>query len=704
MKFEIHNLKKLLLLIIGLLSLSPAAFAQSAAEDCSRTLFSSEFHCTRRQVSSYCDATVVEAVREAANPYSFYKNIYCEVSDNVDEDIYEIVAEQMEVEDPKYNDEDLIKYILEDIGRLTIQEFLVKIYGNEGLDKLPKEIREAFIEERDFTKQNQIYQKIRAAFDREKIMHQTQASLKRELKAREMWADGSLDNSPFDLIVDLNLIEIVLFGSLATWTDDVWSFPDEDDIGLEGFATSSSDDAADDDLDSDEDGDEDEVDPNTDPTNPDNYECVPDEDGDGIPDDSEGDSGDNNPEEDIDPAEIPPGCGNGQIDFLELCDDGNNVAGDGCSQVCTLEDGNSLSCQDPEAVTFKPFEPDSGSGGPQIPPGFGGGNNPPGGGLDPNAPDLGCPPGTTQRLKPELLDLDPFTVPQAANYPGPFIGGVLKQFPQSTRPACEVGWSPISVKLPDIDLDTSEPSLDVSSTTKALEALRCIPTELCADFDDIKEFLFGPDYQDNPVAEAIESLVCIKVTEVMRPESPYSLNEGCIDCHIRGMADTLEEMLEKNVAPLENSMSAWGISNRWGPSFSFDLVTSVRTHLRFTRPSFDPVTLDSDLVTRARNLIQDSSNRLDPNKPAPEETITAVGEAFDILSQSVDKKTKQEIQIKEGLQSYLQTAESQYTSPTTNNDIIPLLNQWHKSFQRLQDKYVGLASATEFHEKNLCTF
>jgi cysteine-rich repeat protein len=33
------------------------------------------------------------------------------------------------------------------------------------------------------------------------------------------------------------------------------------------------------------------------------------------------------------------GCGNGERDNIELCDDGNRVAGDGCSQFCTLETG-----------------------------------------------------------------------------------------------------------------------------------------------------------------------------------------------------------------------------------------------------------------------------------------------------------------------------------------------------------------------------
>jgi cysteine-rich repeat protein len=34
---------------------------------------------------------------------------------------------------------------------------------------------------------------------------------------------------------------------------------------------------------------------------------------------------------------VPPGCGNGVIEYLEQCDDGNRMNGDGCSSTCTLE-------------------------------------------------------------------------------------------------------------------------------------------------------------------------------------------------------------------------------------------------------------------------------------------------------------------------------------------------------------------------------
>ena len=34
---------------------------------------------------------------------------------------------------------------------------------------------------------------------------------------------------------------------------------------------------------------------------------------------------------------LPAGCGNGRVDNGEVCDDGNNVSGDGCSSTCQRE-------------------------------------------------------------------------------------------------------------------------------------------------------------------------------------------------------------------------------------------------------------------------------------------------------------------------------------------------------------------------------
>lgn len=48
-------------------------------------------------------------------------------------------------------------------------------------------------------------------------------------------------------------------------------------------------------------------------------------------------------------AELPPVCGDGVLDILEMCDDGNAVNGDGCSASCQVEDG--FACSVPTAGT-----------------------------------------------------------------------------------------------------------------------------------------------------------------------------------------------------------------------------------------------------------------------------------------------------------------------------------------------------------------
>lgn len=48
-------------------------------------------------------------------------------------------------------------------------------------------------------------------------------------------------------------------------------------------------------------------------------------------------------------AELPPVCGDGVLDLLEMCDDGNSVNGDGCSSSCQVESG--FACAAPTGPT-----------------------------------------------------------------------------------------------------------------------------------------------------------------------------------------------------------------------------------------------------------------------------------------------------------------------------------------------------------------
>jgi cysteine-rich repeat protein len=39
------------------------------------------------------------------------------------------------------------------------------------------------------------------------------------------------------------------------------------------------------------------------------------------------------------PDSLRPACGNGVLDPIEMCDDGNTLADDGCTRLCQIESG-----------------------------------------------------------------------------------------------------------------------------------------------------------------------------------------------------------------------------------------------------------------------------------------------------------------------------------------------------------------------------
>jgi len=54
-------------------------------------------------------------------------------------------------------------------------------------------------------------------------------------------------------------------------------------------------------------------------------------------------------------AELPPSdCGNGEIDAGEQCDDGNDFIGDGCSNICEIEDGWQCTAPTPSGTIADP--------------------------------------------------------------------------------------------------------------------------------------------------------------------------------------------------------------------------------------------------------------------------------------------------------------------------------------------------------------
>ncbi|MBU1018127.1 hypothetical protein KKA33_03825 [Patescibacteria group bacterium] len=672
-------MKKLLLIIgialigIGLTAGSPA-YAQMGDEvdDCNDTVYATSFRCQRENTFHYCSPLSQTGY---IGGYNIYKEAYCNITEEVEDEVLDVLTEQLQPEDPNWN-RDNLEFVLYGTFRTSIEQFLTDTYGGIDTSKLPPMVQEAYFENRSLSQQNKLYERIKRAYDREKIIHQSKASLKQQFKNKEIWANGNLLDSPFDLILDLNLIELILFGSEAQWVDDVYSFGDTGDGGGgsgggEGEGEGEG---------KDEDEGEGEGVGEEGAEAPDEYECVSDEEyedlfGDGQEEDvlAEGET---------EPGDTPVNCGNLKLNPGEECDDGNTRAGDGCSESCQMESGTSLSCQDPNAVTFKQLPDDQNGAGE----GGGGEGENESEGVDDEGgvPPITCPEGSRPVNKHELDRARGVT--QSPNYPGPFVGGVLKNFPPSNKPACGKGESEFSVTVGD------------------QIKVRCIPTKLCADPDDFRAFLMDIFGLPAEAVEPIEAVICIDVFTYQRPESPYPMEAGCVDCHILAMNDVMEKLLENNISPLVNNMTAWGMSNRWGPSFSFDLVTSVKSKLSMPSPKYkDKSPLDLAEEYFKQNF-QDAQKRLDPNEEqekvaAPVMDISAAA----YLKEKIDRDAKAQSQIERSLKNYRMVTDAE-VDQQFHNDVPDLLNQILRSFGRLQDKYIGLSLATSFSQKEKCEF
>ncbi len=662
-----------LILIIGIallgtgLTAGNPAYAQAGDEgaDCRNTLYGRDFRCQQESTFHYCNPL---AQTGYVGGYNIYKDAYCNITDEVEDEVIDVLVEQFQPEDPNW-DRDQLEFVLYGTFQTSIEQFLTDAYGSVDTDKLPAIVREAYFENRNLSQQNKLYERVKKAYDREKIIHQSKESLKQQFKNKEMWANGTVLDSPFDLVLDLNLIELILFGSKAQWVDDVYNFADTGDGGGGG----ADEEAAGGEGEGEGEGEEEaegEAAPEDGAGTPDEYECIPDEEY----EDLFGEQEDALAEGESEPGNVPETCGNLKLDPGEECDDGNTQAGDGCSEACRLESGTSLSCQDPDAVTFKQLSGDEGDDGE----GAGGTNG------EEGEPPISCPEGSTPVDKDRLDEAR--GVPQSPNYPGPFVGGVLKNFPPSKKPPCGKG--------------ESEFSVTVGNEVKT----RCIPTKLCADPDDFRQFLMKAFSLPAKAVEPIEAVICVDVFTYQRPESPYPMEAGCIDCHILAMNDVMEELLGHNIAPLVNNMAAWGLSNRWGPSFTFDLVTSLKSKLRMPTPKYADTTPGEQAEEYFKQKRQEAEKRLDPNEDQDRIAAPVMNTSgTELLQEKQERDRKAEEQIKRSLKNYRMATNAE-VDQQFHNDVPDLLDQILFSFGRLQDKYVGLALATEFAEKATCEF
>lgn len=648
------------LFIIGLLLLLPHfTYAQSAGgqkvqsgvstTDCDSTLYETTFICKSKGVSSYCAA-------QGSSTFNIYGQVYCNDNENLEDEIFKNVATQLGQQEPKYNNPDLVKHLLFDIQKKSITDFLLIKYGKaNAIDELPDSVREAFFNSASYENQIKIQERIRRAYNNQKVVLQTKKSLKAQFEASEIWMDGNLGNAPFDLIVDLNIIERILFGSQAKWLshNDVWKWP-QNPIE-EAKKNSSNPDANNPSGNS-------SGNPNANGNGPKNYECKP-------LDDSKKES-----------LPIPKNCGDGVKQVTEQCDDGNNESGDGCSSRCVLESGTDLMCVDTQALSLKPYQAGANNNSNNGNSASGGNNQPP----------INCPPGT------EAVEKNNNQVAQSPNYGGPLVGGVLKNFPVSNRPKCPAGMTEIEVEF-----------FGQSEST-------CVPDQLCADPNIMRDFLYLiakgvsnnplPDTwqdlpEDDPLREnldMIEVAACIKVTKNNRPLSPYPTVETCIDCHVQAMNDSMNKLLAKSVAPSQTAMQAFGLSNRWGPRYTLDINLMLRKLKNVIKPKLTT----KDAQKNADQFLlqaQKKSQNLIGN------TIAGPDDGQKILERVTTDNSQKQALLYDQLKAY-QLASTASASQSTTAILNGSLTTFKGRFEDIQTIYDQLVTSVEFAQKRQCTF
>jgi len=339
---------------------------------------------------------------------------------------------------------------------------------------------------------------------------------------------------------------------------------------------------------------------------------------------------------------------------------------------------------DPEAVTFKP-KTKSTANISEV-------NN-----------ENKCPPGTVPESSLVIGivngDKKDETV-QSPNYPGPNIGGTYKEFKVGNpRPSCPAGFSNIagiasgSYEGSSSEKNTYEASKKGSGTVsvsgdqfglniggKQYDIPACIPTKLCASFEDIRKALFGEDYQKdeekNMIASSIEALFCVELIKGNKPETPYGPNENCIDCHIHGMNKSLEKVLETNVTPLANTMTGFGISNKWGPNFSFNLSTMVKARVTQTpRVRQKAGALEGELFNEIKSKLADTGDK------------SSETETYEEKAKRVNEENKRNYEtMKEALENF-ELVNDNISDGSMLNSVKPLIDQWTESFKRIQAKY-----------------
>ena len=599
------------------------------------------------QAKNYCDGL---------NKQNIYEEVYCKIQpdDNplADEEVIKKISLQLGY------DEGLTALMIEKGQSLSCDN--IETYANENnlaLSSLGEDVKRACVGEdseslkADLEAFSRMLNRLEEAYNKEQHLNMNKERLKQTFQASEIYWDGQISAAiPFDVMVDLNLMDDMLFGSQAQWVNDSFGFSKMQDKNDQ---------------------------PVLNPLAP-----VP-------PGQEQAQQQVQNQEQEQQAAAqenfIHPDCfnvgmqqesalcGNGVVDglFGEACDDGNKVEGDGCSNICQITPGN-LQCKDPNAVTLQPFS--------ELP-------------LGQNNTPL-CPPEVLEEIN-DLAEDGPDQV-EALNQepvpePVPFTGGTLSPLPVSNTPSCPAG----------------QELVQVSAGTKQVST--CIPSGFCGDFNAIREALFGQNWQESEnadIAAAIETAVCVNFTTGNRPNTPYAMNEGCIDCHFRAMADSLQKALESNVTPLANTTSAFALSNPWGPSFSLDLNIGVKRVPKLkAKPSnnaSEEEGEEDEEPSADEGSATHSIDEADKNNKSGESSVSDDLSSTDLLNAQVNSLNERVDAISENLGVYQSTSNA-ISDVAFSNEVITQIGYLTGAFGEIQSNLITMANTAEaLSTKKVC--
>ena len=141
-----------------------------------------------------------------------------------------------------------------------------------------------------------------------------------------------------------------------------------------------------------------------------------------------------------------------------------------------------------------------------------------------------------------------------------------------------------------------------------------------------------------------------------------------------------------------NTTSAFSISSKFGPSFSFNLNTATKAKLKYKTTD-----TASTSIKRANEY---AAKSVRDNTP-PELTIQTLQGPLAEIAQAADQNEETRAGIQEDTRMYRMSGEG-ISDQEVGGRIIPLLTQMRDSFINIEDKFEEMVGVTSLDEKDQC--